>query len=157
MAGSGTPSRAQNWALVSHSEMNCPRRHICWQSKRYYWERAPGQRAVGSGNPGELLCHMAHSLGFYGEGISFQVVSSQSFWLRVVPGGVCLPRWMPKRRILGSGQTCSVSFDPSQTLPVGGGLLAPCSLPASPVLKQLMQMVTMVLGQSGRFQSVCFP
>ena len=48
-------------------------------------------------------------------------------------------------------------FDPSQTLPVGGDLLAPCSLPASPVAKQLMQMVTMVLGQSGRFQSVCFP
>ena len=29
--------------------------------------------------PGELLCHMAHSLGFYGDGISFWVVSSQSF------------------------------------------------------------------------------
>ena len=92
--------------------MNCPRRHMCWQNKRFYWERAPWQRAVGSGNPGELLCHMAHSLGFYGEGISFQVVSSQSFWLRVVPGGVCLPRWMPKKRILGSGQKCSVSFWP---------------------------------------------
>ena len=30
-------------------------------------------------DPGELLCHMAHSLGFYGDGISFWVVSSQSF------------------------------------------------------------------------------
>ena len=26
------------------------------------------------GNPGELLCHVAHSLGFYSDGISFQVV-----------------------------------------------------------------------------------
>ena len=36
-------------------------------------------RAVGSGNPGELLCQIACSLGFYGDGISFRVVLSQSF------------------------------------------------------------------------------
>ena len=30
-------------------------------------------------NPGELLCHVACSLGFYGDGISFRVVFSQSF------------------------------------------------------------------------------
>ena len=39
----------------------------------------------------------------------------------------------------------------------GGGLLVPYSLSGSPVIKQLMQMVTMVSGQGGRFQSVCFP
>ena len=48
-------------------------------------------------------------------------------------------------------------FDLSQTLPVGGGLLVPCSLAGPSVVKQLMQMVTMVPGQSGQFQSVCFP
>ena len=48
-------------------------------------------------------------------------------------------------------------LDLSQTLPVGGGLLVPYSLSGSPVIKQLMQMVTMVPGQGGRFQSVCFP
>ena len=48
-------------------------------------------------------------------------------------------------------------FDLSQTLPVGGGLLVPYSLPELPVIKQVMQMVTMVPGQGGRFQSVCFP
>ena len=48
-------------------------------------------------------------------------------------------------------------FDLSRTLPVGGGLLIPCSLLGSPVVKQLMQMITMVPGQGGRFQSVCFP
>ena len=47
-------------------------------------------------------------------------------------------------------------FDLSRTLPVSGGSLVPCSLPAPPVIKQLMQMVTMVPGQGGRFQSV-FP
>ena len=35
-------------------------------------------------------------------------------------------------------------FDLSQTLLVGGGLLVPCSLRGPPVIKQLMQMVTIV-------------
>ena len=48
-------------------------------------------------------------------------------------------------------------FDLSWTLVVGGGLLVPYSLPGSPVIKQLMPMVTMVPGQGRRFQSVCFP
>ena len=48
-------------------------------------------------------------------------------------------------------------FDLSLTLPIGGGPLVPCSLPGTPVLKQLMRMVTQVLGQGGRFQSACFP
>ena len=53
-------------------------------------------------------------LGFYGDGISFWVVFSQSFWFRVLPGGSRLvqPRWMPERRILGSGQTGGVSLWP---------------------------------------------
>ena len=54
------------------------------------------------------------------------------------------------------GHTVS-PFDLSRTLPVGGGLLVPYSLSGSPVIKQLMQMVTMVPGQGGQFQSVCFP
>ena len=48
-------------------------------------------------------------------------------------------------------------FDLSRTLPVGGGLLVLCSLAGPPVIKQLMQMVTMVPNQGGQFQSVCFP
>ena len=47
-------------------------------------------------------------------------------------------------------------FDLSRTLPVGGGLLVPCSLAGPPVVKQLMQIVTLVPGQGGWFQSVCF-
>ena len=54
------------------------------------------------------------------------------------------------------GQVVS-PFDLSRTLPVGRGLLVPRSLPGPPVVKQLMQMVTMVPGQGGRFQSMCFP
>ena len=37
-------------------------------------------------------------------------------------------------------------FDLSQTLLVGGGLLVSCSLPGPPLVKQLMQMVTMMPG-----------
>ena len=59
------------------------------------------------------------------------------------------PRWMLARGILGSGRTRGVSFHLSRTLPVGGGLLVPYSFSGSPVIKQLMQMVTMVPGQGG--------
>ena len=48
-------------------------------------------------------------------------------------------------------------FDLSRILLIGGGLLVPCFLPGPPVVKQLMQMVTMVPGQGGQFQSVYFP
>ena len=48
-------------------------------------------------------------------------------------------------------------FNLSRTFPVGGDLLVPYSLSGSPVIKQLMHIVTMVSGQGGRFQSVCFP
>ena len=48
-------------------------------------------------------------------------------------------------------------FDLSRSLLVGGGLLVPYSLSGSRVIKQLMQMVTMVPGLGGWFQSVCFP
>ena len=48
-------------------------------------------------------------------------------------------------------------FDLSQTLPVGGGLLVLCSVPGPSVAKQLTQVFTMVPGQGGQFQSVCFP
>ena len=35
-------------------------------------------RAVGYGSPGELLCCVARSLGFYGDGIGFWLVFGQS-------------------------------------------------------------------------------
>ena len=57
---------------------------------------------------------MACSLRFYDDGISFHVVFSQSFWLRVLPHRAHLvqPRWMPERRILGGDWTCDVLFWP---------------------------------------------
>ena len=48
-------------------------------------------------------------------------------------------------------------FDLCGTLLVGGGLLVPCSLPGPPVVKQLMQMVTMVLARVGGFNQCASP
>ena len=48
-------------------------------------------------------------------------------------------------------------LDLSRARLVGGGLLVPYSLSGTPVIKQLMQMVTKGPGPGGQFQSVCFP
>ena len=76
---------------------------------------------------------------------------------RVLPGDACLvqPRWMQGGFWEVVGHVVS-PFDLSQTLAVGGDLIVLCSLPGPPVIKQFMQMVTMVPGQGGWFQSVCF-
>ena len=102
---------------------------------------------------------MARSLGFYGDGISFGLSlanhsDSESFLVvhalfsqdGCQQGGY----WDVLGHVVST-------FDLSRALPVRGGLLVPCSLPGPPVVKQLMQMVTMVHGQGGQFQSVCFP
>ena len=48
-------------------------------------------------------------------------------------------------------------LDLSRTLPVVGGLLVPYSLSGSPVIKQLMQVVTMVLARVGGFNQCASP
>ena len=50
-----------------------------------------------------------------------------------------------------------LSSDLSRTLRVGGGLLVLCSLPGPPVIKQLMQMVTMVPASVGGFNQCASP
>ena len=95
---------------------------------------------VGEGNPGEQLCHMACSLGFYGDGITFLVVLSQSFWLRVLPGSAHLvqPNGCQRKGFWEVVGHVVSPFDLSGTLPVGGGLLVLGFLPGPPVIKQLM-------------------
>ena len=102
---------------------------------------------------------MACSLWFYGDGISFWVVfgqSSDSESFLVVQALFSQDGCQSEGFWEVVGHVVS-PFDLSRTLPVGGSLLVPCSLPGPPVVKQLMQMVTMVPGQGGRFQSGCFP
>ena len=70
------------------------------------------RRAVGSGKSGDLLCLAAHGLGFYGDGISFQVVFGQYLSLRGLPSdaGIAQPGWMPMRGVLGGGRTRGISL-----------------------------------------------
>ena len=59
---------------------------------------------------------MARSLGFYGDAVSFQVVSGQSFRLSVLPCGthISQQRWIPVQRVLGTWQ--DISSPPSSSL-----------------------------------------
>ena len=82
----GRPLPGPETGLLSNTQKWIVREDTCADKARDYWERAPGWRAVGWGNPGEQLCRVARSLEFYGDGISFQIVFKQSFWLRVLPG-----------------------------------------------------------------------
>ena len=82
----GEPLPGPKSGLFSNSEICCLRRHTCWQSKRLYWEGVPGQRARGR-EPRRTALPCGFNLGFYGSWVSFQVVSDQFFWLRVLPGG----------------------------------------------------------------------
>ena len=74
--------------------------HICWHRKRLYCKgmprvRKPKRIALPHGLQSWILWH----------GISFRVVSGQSLWFRVLPGGTCIsqPRRIPVR-ILGCRQ-----------------------------------------------------
>ena len=86
----------------------------CWHSERVHCKKAPRWRVGGWGNPEERLCHVAHSLRYYGDRINFLGVFGQSFWLRVLPGGarITQPRWTITKGILGGGRTYGVSFWP---------------------------------------------
>ena len=131
----------------------------CADKAKDLWGNCVQQRPVGSGHPGELLCHWLPVSGFMVIGLvsglslanhsnseSFLVVHALFSQDGCQRGGF----WEVVRQVVSP-------FDLSRTLLAGGGLLVPCSLPGPPVVKQLMQIVTMVPGQGGRFQSVCFP
>ena len=86
-------------------------------------------------------------------------VFSQSPWLRVLPGGAHLfqPRWMPVRRILGSGQTCGVSFWPFLNSSGWWWLISSMFVTGTSFHKTTHPNGYYGAGQGGRFQSVCFP
>ena len=159
MLQKGGPLPGPETGLLSNTQKWIVRGDMCWQCKRFYWEGAPRWRAVGWGNPGEQLCHVAHSLGFMVTGLvsglslanhsdseSFLVAHALFSQDGCQRGGF----W----EVVGHAVS---PFDLSWTLPVGSGLLVLCSLPGPPVIKQLMQMITMVPGQGGWFWSMCFP
>ena len=106
-------------------------------------ERAPRGEQEGKGTQENSSVTWLALSGFMVMGLVSGLSLANHSDSRVLPSGACLVVVSP--------------FDLSRTLPVGGGLLVPCSLPGPPVIKQLMQVVTMVPGQGGQFQSECFP
>ena len=108
----GGPLPGPQTGLLSNTWKRIVRGDTCADKARDFIGKGPRveSRRVREPRRTALPC----GLQSYGDGISFRVVFSQSFWLRVLPGGACLvqPRWMPETRILGGGQTCGVSFWP---------------------------------------------
>ena len=62
---------------------------MCWQSKRFYWERAPRWRVVGEGNP-KQLSHGLQSPGFTVMGLVSGLSLANHSESRVLPGGARL-------------------------------------------------------------------
>ena len=120
--------------------MNCLRRLMCWQSTRVEGRRVrePRRTALSHGShSGFMVMRLVSGLSLtdYSDSESFLVMHAS------LSQDGC--QWTGFWEVVGHMMS---PFDLSQTLPGGGGLLVPGSLPGSPVLKQLMQMVTMVPG-----------
>ena len=100
--------------------------------------------------PGELLHHVAPSLGFYGDGIGFQVFSGHS-----ASGSFLLAHELlsqsgcPREGLWEVAGHVVSPFGLSRTPPVGDGLLVPCSSLGPPVSCRWLPMVP---GQGGGFQ-----
>ena len=67
VTGRGIPSRVWEWALVWHSEMNCLRRHTCWQS--FVRKEGPGREQWDKGYQENCSATWLEVLGFMGMGL----------------------------------------------------------------------------------------
>ena len=137
--------------------MNCPKRQMCWQSKRFSWEGAPRWRAAGEGTQENCFSMRLTVLGFIVMGLVAGLAGhpgSESF--------LAVHALLSQDGCQQEG-SCEVvehmesPFDFSQSLLVGGGLLVPCSLPGHPVIKQLMQMLLKCLARMGGFSQHVSP
>ena len=95
---SGLLSTTQKWSVQRNTRAD--------ETNDFIGKGLPGGEQQGKGSQENCFAHMARSLGFYGNGVRFWLISGQSLWLRVLPGGACVarPRWIPARRILGGWQ-----------------------------------------------------
>ena len=157
--GKGTTSRAES-GLLSNIEMNYPRRPILLTKQEILLGRGtPLESSWVRGNQEDCSATWLTVSGFMVMGLVSRLSlanhsDSESFLEAdaLLNWDGC--QWEGLWEVVG--HTVS-PFDLSQTLLVGGGLLVPCSLLGPPVIKQPMQMGTIVPGQGGQLQSVCLP
>ena len=106
--------------------MNCPRRHMCWQSKRFYWERAPGWRAEGKGTQENCSVTWLAVLGFMVMGLVSNGLSvanhsdSENF---LVVYALFNQDGCQRERFWEVVGHVESPFEFSRTLPVGEGFL----------------------------------
>ena len=160
VAGRGTPSRAQN-GLLSNT-----RKWIVWgdtytdKARDFIGKGHPGGEQQGKGTQEDSSVKWLAVSGFMVIGFVpglFLTNHSNSESFLVVHALFSQDGHQREGFWEVFGHVVSL-FDLFWTLPVGGGsLLVPCSLPGPPVVKQLMQIVTMAPGRGGQFQSACSP
>ena len=153
-----TPSRAPKVGrCLTRKELS--EKKCAVRRKRLYWNWHPGGEQQGKGTQENCSATWLAVLGLWwwdpSPGCLWPIILTQESFLVVhslLSQDGCQQQrfWEVVRHVVSP-------FDFSPTPPVGGGLLVPCSLPGPPVKRQSMQVVTMVPGQDGRFQSACFP
>ena len=127
------------------------------KARDFIGKGCPGGEQTHKGTQEELLCHMAHSIRFYDNGLVSRLSLanySDSGSFLVVQALLSQDEW-EWEFCLVVGHEMS-PFDLSWILPVFGDLLIPWSLQGPPVI------ITQANGYhggwpGGQFQSVCFP
>ena len=114
VVGRGGPLQGPERGLLSNTQKRIVWADMCWQSKRFYWERSTWAESSRVREPRRTALPRGSQSRVLWDEMSFQVVFGQSLWLRVLPGGArtAQPIWMPAREILGSGRTRGVPFWP---------------------------------------------
>ena len=113
VVGTGGPLQGPKSGLLSNTRERIVQGDTCLTEQEILMGKGTWVESSRLREPRRTALPCGSQFRFCHDGISLQVVFSQSFWLRVLPGSVGLvqPRWMPER-ILGGGRTCGVSFWP---------------------------------------------
>ena len=131
---SGLLSNTWKWTVHGDNVDKCADK-----ARDFLGKGHPGGEQEGKGTQENYSATWLAVSGFTVMVFASMLSFSQSLWFRVLPGGarVVQPRWMPERG-LHLWEVVGHVVSPFD-LPVGGGLLVPCSLPGPPVLKLLRE------------------
>ena len=113
----GAHTRAQEWAL-SNNQKWIVQGDTCADKATDLLGRGAQAESRRVREPRRTALPVAFDLGFYEDGISFWVISSQSPWFRIFSGGTCIvqQKCLPMRRTLGGARHVASSSDYSQIL-----------------------------------------